>query len=195
MNATENTSDSLAHSSTLLTEAGWKGDNGGRSRDGKPLSVTLWTYSSRPLLPTITQVLQTQLREVGFDVEVETMESATIKEQVKDGPFDAFLWSNSVLWYPDPDRLSDFVHSEQSTMHSGYENETVDRLLEEARRTADREERFERYAEVRRIVQRDVPIGWLTYYTNVHGTRGDVDGYRPHPTEACYHLEEVTTER
>ena len=177
---------------TLLAAAGWESDGEGRSRDGESLSVTLWTYSSRPLLPTIAQVLQTRLRAVGFDVEVETMESATIKEQAKNGPFDAFLWSNSVLWYPDPDRLSDFVHSEWSTMHSGYENETVDRLLEEARRMAGRDERFERYAEVQRIVQRDLPVGWLTYYTNVHGTRADVDGYRPHPIESCYHLEEVT---
>ena len=154
--------------------------------------MSLWTYSSRPLLPTIAQGLQTQLQDVGFDVDVETMESATIKERAKNGSFDAFLWSNSVLWYPDPDRLSDFVHSERSTMHSGYENETVDRLLEEARRTAGRDERFERYAEVQRIVQRDLPVGWLTYYTNVVGTRSDVDGYRPHPIESCYHLEEVT---
>lgn len=180
---------------TLLAEAGWEPDGDGRSRDGESLSVSLWTYGSRPLLPTIAAVLQTQLRNVGFEVDVETMESATIKERAKNGAFDAFLWSNSVLWYPDPDRLSDFVHSERSTMHSGYENETVDRLLEEARRTADRDERFERYAEVQRIAQRDVPIGWLTYYTNVVGTRADVDGYRPHPTEACYHLEEVTDER
>jgi peptide/nickel transport system substrate-binding protein len=180
---------------TLLTEAGWELDGDGRSRDGESLSVSLWTYSTRPLLPTIAQVLQTQLQDVGFDVDVETMESATIKERVKNGSFDAFLWSNSVLWYPDPDRLSDFVHSERSTMHSGYENETVDRLLDEARRTADRDERFERYAEVQRIAQRDVPIGWLTYYTNVVGTRADVDGYRPHPIESCYHLEEVTDER
>lgn len=177
---------------TLLTEAGWESDGDGRSRDGESLSVSLWTYNSRPLLPTIAQALQAQLREVGFEIEVEVMEPATIKDRAKNGTFDVFLWSNSVLWYPDPDRLSDFVHSEWSTMHSGYENETVDRLLEEARQIVDRDERFERYAEVQRIVQRDVPIGWLTYYTNVVGTRADVDGYRPHPIESCYHLEEVT---
>lgn len=176
----------------LLTEAGWEQNGDGRSRDGEPLSVSIWTYSTRPLLPLIAQVVQTQLRDVGFEVEVKTMESATIKEQVRNGSFDMVLWSNSVLWYPDPDRLSDFVHSEEATMFSGYESETVDRLLEEARRITDRTERFQRYESVQRHIQRDLPIGWLTYYTNVVGTRADVEGYRPHPLESCYHLEEVT---
>ncbi|SEL42335.1 ABC transporter substrate-binding protein [Haloferax larsenii] len=180
---------------SLLSEAGWKQDGETRTRDGESLSVSIWTYNTRPKLPTIAQVIQRQLQEVGFDVDVTLMESATIREQAKSGSFDAVLWSSSVLWYPDPDRLSDFVHSEATTMFSGFENETVDRLLEEARRTSDRDERFERYAEVQRIVHREVPIGWLTYYTNVVGTRADIDGYRPHPTESCYHLENVTRQR
>ncbi|SDG14994.1 ABC transporter substrate-binding protein [Halorientalis regularis] len=179
----------------LLAEAGWEPNGTGRTRDGDPLSVSIWTYDTRPLLPTIAQVIQTQLGEVGFEVDIEVMESSTIKERATNGSFDAVLWSNSVLWYPDPDRLSDFVHSETATMFSGYENETVDRRLEEARRTTDRDERFGRYAEVQHILQRDLPIGWLTYYTNVVATRAGVEAYRPHPIESCYHLENVTDQQ
>ncbi|KZX50098.1 ABC transporter substrate-binding protein [Haloarcula sp. K1] len=180
---------------SLLAEAGWEPDGGTRTRDGDTLSVSIWTYNTRPLLPTIAEVIQTQLQAVGFDVDISVMESSTIKEQATNGEFDTVLWSSSVLWYPDPDRLSDLVHSETETMFSGYENEAVDQHLEAARRTADRDERFERYAAVQRRMQRDLPLGWLTYYANVIGTRADVEGYQPHPIESCYHLEEVTQQR
>ncbi|WP_058991364.1 ABC transporter substrate-binding protein [Haloarcula sp. CBA1127] len=183
---------SLEKARSLLAEAGWEADGDSRIRDGEELSVSIWTYNTRPLLPIIAEVIQTQLQAVGFDVDISVMESSTIKEQAKNGEFDTVLWSSSVLWYPDPDRLSDFVHSETATMFSGYENETVDQHLEAARRTADRDERFERYAAVQRRIQRDLPLGWLTYYANVIGTRADVEGYQPHPIESCYHLEDVT---
>ncbi|AFK19688.1 ABC transporter substrate-binding protein [Haloferax mediterranei ATCC 33500] len=175
----------------LLTEAGWRMVDGTRQRDGVPLDVDIWTYESRPLLSPLAQVLQAKLGEVGFDVSILTMEPATIRERANSEAFGMVLWSNSVLWYPDPDRLTDFVHSSEATMFSGYENPEVDALLEQGRRTPKYEERKQIYDDVQAILQRDVPIGWLTYYTNVVGTRADVTGYRPHPTEASYHLETV----
>ncbi|ELZ92860.1 dipeptide ABC transporter ATP-binding protein [Haloferax mucosum ATCC BAA-1512] len=178
-------------SAELLTAAGWEQVDGTRQRDGVSLDVDIWTYESRPLLSPIAQVLQTKLGEVGFDVSVRTMESATIRERAQSDAFGMVLWSNSVLWYPDPDRLTDFAHSSEATMCSGYANPEVDSLLEQGRTTANTEERKRIYDEVQAILQRDVPIGWLTYYTNVVGTRADVTGYRPHPTEAAYHLERV----
>ncbi|MEA5387677.1 ABC transporter substrate-binding protein [Haloarculaceae archaeon H-GB2-1] len=177
---------------TLLSEAGWEQGENGRQRDGSDLSVDIWTYSTRPLLPVIAEVVQTQLGEVGFDVSVRTMESGTIEERANSEDFGMVLWSNSVLWYPDPDRLTDFVHSEDATMFSGYANDEVDDLLARGRRTADEAERKQIYDEVQAKMQEDVPIGWLTYYTNVVGTRADVSGYEPHPTESCYHLESVS---
>lgn len=176
----------------LLTKAGWRMKDGTRRRDGVPLDVDIWTYDSRPLLSPIAEVLQAQLGEVGFDVSLQTMDHATIKERTNSEPFGMALWSNSVLWYPDPDRLTDFVHSSEATMFSGYENPEVDRLLEQGRATPKYEDRKGIYDEIQTIIQRDVPIGWLTYYTNVVGTRADVSGYHPHPTEASYHLETVS---
>jgi len=177
----------------LLATAGWEEGDSSRVRDGSPLRVDLWTYDAWSL-PIVAQVIQEQLTTVGFDVSLQQLEYSTIKERANREAFDVVLWSNSLLWYPDPDRLADFVHSTESTMFSGYDNETVDRLLEEARTITDHAERKQRYDEVQSIIQRDVPIGWVTYVTNVVGTNAGVDGYRPLPTETCYHLENVTYE-
>ncbi|ELY36395.1 ABC transporter substrate-binding protein [Haloferax volcanii] len=175
----------------LLEAAGWKATESGRVRDGEPLEIELWTYDAWSL-PIVAQVVQEQLSAVGFDVSLRQLAYSTIRERANRDSFDAVLWSNSLLWYPDPDRLADFVHSTEATMFSGYENERVDRLLEAARTTTHRAERKRRYDEVQAIAQRDVPIGWVTHVTNVVGTSADVEGYRPLPTETCYHLEDVT---
>ncbi|RDZ35696.1 peptide ABC transporter substrate-binding protein [Haloferax sp. Atlit-47N] len=174
----------------LLTDAGWEPSEDARERDGEPLEIDLWTYDARAL-PIVSKAVQAQLSQVGFDVSLQVMDYGTIEERANSEAFDLVMWSNSLLWYPDPDRLTDFVHSENATMFSGYANDRVDELLAEARQVTDAEERKRRYDEVQSIIQRDVPIGWLTYVTNVVGMDADVTGYKPLPTETCYHLENL----
>nr|WP_241767999.1 ABC transporter substrate-binding protein [Haloferax sp. ATB1] len=174
----------------LLADSGWEDEEDVRGRDGERLEIDLWTYDAREL-PIVSEAVQAQLSQVGFDVSLQVMDYATIEERATGEAFDLVMWSNSLLWYPDPDRLTDFVHSEDATMFSGYANDRVDDLLAEARQTTDTEERKRRYDEVQSIVQRDVPIGWLTHLTNVVGIDADVTGYEPLPTETCYHLETV----
>ncbi|MEM4781919.1 MAG: ABC transporter substrate-binding protein [Halalkalicoccus sp.] len=176
----------------LLADAGWTAEEGDTlGRDGTPFEIELWTYSTRPMLPRIAEVIQAQLGAVGIDVAVRTMESSTITERAESGPFDAFVWSNSLLWYPDPDRLTDFFHSEDSEMHSGYAEPRVDELLEAGRETVDPDRRKELYDELQSIVHEDLPIAFLTDYTNVVATRERVENYTPHPLESRYGLENV----
>ncbi|RQG95797.1 ABC transporter substrate-binding protein [Natrarchaeobius chitinivorans] len=177
----------------LLSDAAWELDDDVRERDGTSVSIDLWTYSSRPVLPQIATVLQDQLGAVGIDVDVTTMETGAITERTQTEDFDAFIWSNSVLWYPDPDRLADFFHSTEQVMHSGYDNAEVDRLLETARETLDPDERKRLYDEVQTITHEELPIAFLTDYTNVHGLAANVEGYDPHPIESTYGLQHVTT--
>jgi len=158
-------------------------------------TVSRWKSTSGPYdaraLPIVSEAVQAQLSQIGFDVSLRVMDYGTIEERANSEAFDLVMWSNSLLWYPDPDRLTDFVHSEDATMFSGYANDRVDELLAEAREITDTAERKRRYDEVQSIVQRDVPIGWLTYVTNVVGVDTDVTGYKPLPTETCYHLENI----
>ncbi|WP_135663987.1 ABC transporter substrate-binding protein [Halorhabdus rudnickae] len=179
---------------TLLSEAGWTNDSQGdvRTRDGTELSIELLAYNERPRLPLMGEVIQSQLGEIGIDVELSVFEYATMMEQTKQDAFDCYLMSLSMLWYPDPERLSDMYHSEQSTLEHGYENQTVDTLLETARATMDYETRKQKYDEVQAITLREAPTALLTYYTNVVATSAGLDGYQPHPTESDYGVESIT---
>mgnify|MGYP000513046981 CR=1 FL=1 len=179
---------------TLLSEAGWTNDGQGdvRRRDGTELSIEILAYNERPRLPLLGEVLQSQLGEIGIDVELSVFEYSTMMEQTKQDAFDCYLMSLSMLWYPDPERLSDMYHSEQSMLEHGYENSTVDTLLETARETMDYETRKEKYDEVQAITLREAPTALLTYYTNVVGMSAGLDGYQPHPTESDYGVESIT---
>ncbi|THE65898.1 ABC transporter substrate-binding protein [Salinadaptatus halalkaliphilus] len=179
---------------TLLADAGWTIDGDTeretRTRDGTELAIECLTFDGRDL-PLIAQVLQEQLAAVGIDLDVTTLEYATMVDRVGQEPFDVYLTSWGTLWYPDPDRLTDMFHSRAASLHHGYENDRVDTLLEEARGTDDHEARLERYHEVQSIVAEDVPIAVLTNYTNITATAASVSGYEPHPTESRIGLESI----
>ncbi|KDE58878.1 peptide ABC transporter substrate-binding protein [Halostagnicola sp. A56] len=178
----------------LLSDAGWSAESGQdsvRTRDGQTLEIEIPTFDARSL-PLIAEVLQSDLSAVGFDVNVRTIEYNAMLEQVSQGPFDAYLTSWGTLYYPDPDRLAELFHSEEATLHHGYENETVDILLEEARELTDRTARKERYYEIQSIVLEESPVAFLTNYTTVVATASDVNGYEPHPIESRYGLESIT---
>jgi len=181
----------------LLDDAGWEQtDDRVRRRDGEDLKIRIVTYPNRPALPDIATVLQDQLNTVGFEVDVEVVEVAAIQERA-DEMADIVIWSANVYGWPaDPDRLNYMYHSEDGGLHHGYENERVDELLEEGRRTVgDHQRRKEIYDEVQQITTQEVPITYLTYYELIVAQTTALEGYEQHPTEYGFHLQNVTLNR
>jgi ABC-type transport system substrate-binding protein len=61
----------LAEAGQLLDQAGWSLDDSGvRERDGKPLTVTLLGYTERAEMKPLSVGIQSQLKEVGVEVEI-----------------------------------------------------------------------------------------------------------------------------
>src|SRR5690606_8974771 len=81
----------------LLEEAGWTDSNrdGIRDRNGQPLRFTMLT-SDDALRRAVVEVLQSQLRRVGADVQVRVTEFQTMLDQHRRRDFDA-VFTNWVL--------------------------------------------------------------------------------------------------
>ncbi|MBW3554305.1 MAG: hypothetical protein KY466_12375, partial [Gemmatimonadetes bacterium] len=81
----------------LLEQAGWTDSNGDgvREKGGRPLRFSILT-SERPLNRAVVEVLQSQLRNIGAEVNLEVAEFQTMLAQHKNREFDAVL-SNWVL--------------------------------------------------------------------------------------------------
>lgn len=100
-----------AKAAAILDEDGWvMGADGVRAKDGKPLSIQLWTQSDS-IFKRLTEVIQAELKAVGIGSEITTFDSSMIRDQYKTGEQQAavrsYYWNNPDIidWFFGGDRL------------------------------------------------------------------------------------------
>jgi peptide/nickel transport system substrate-binding protein len=150
---------------------------------GKPdgFSFTLKTDPS-PINQQIGQVIQNNLKPAGIDVKLEQEEFGTLLDDSTNGNFQALFlgWSGRI----DPDlNIYDFTVTNGDFNDSGYSNPEVDKLLNEARITSDRDRRKELYGQVMEILHEDVPYVYLYHnnQTTDFAMQPTVQGFEPYP--------------
>ncbi|MCH7230756.1 ABC transporter substrate-binding protein [Glycomyces sp. L485] len=106
-------------------------------------AITIGTFTDRAELPEVAQVLQQQLEDAGFTVELDIREYANIESDALGGAFDAFILSRAtVLDSGDPVAYmySDFA-SDGSFNIAQLADDTVDEALRVAAATPTGDER------------------------------------------------------
>lgn len=100
-----------AKAGALLDEAGWTmGADGIRAKDGKPLTVKLWTQSDTEFRRT-TEAVQAQLKAIGMNAEITVFDSSTIRDQYKKNEHQlavrSYSWPNADIldWFFSGERL------------------------------------------------------------------------------------------
>lgn len=139
-----------------------------------PIPVTL-TIGNSPENLRLGQVIQSQVREAGFDLEVASTEFTSALDASDAGDFDTFQvgWSGRV----DPDgNIYNFLHSGAPLNISGESNPELDDLLTQARLTDDEGERRELYSEAIRLAAEDRAIIYLYHPVNYLALAPDVVG-------------------
>lgn len=184
---------------SLLAQAGWTDSNndGILDKDGEKFSITLVTYPERAELPPMAEVIQDQLKKVGIEVELVVVDNDSSIALRNKGEFDIYLMGRGLLFVPDPDEvmMTDYHSSGTSGDGSGvyrWSNAEVDELIKKARGIIDPSARKSLYDRVQQIVVDESPVSYLNYYVNQDIYSDKVKGYRMHPTELSYHLEEVS---
>ncbi|PZX16946.1 peptide/nickel transport system substrate-binding protein [Palleronia aestuarii] len=153
----------------LLAEAGYE--------DGVDLEVQV---PNDPVNQQVMQVIQSMAGEAGIRISLQSKEFATMLADQTAGDYTASLvgWSGRV----DPDgNIHQFMTTNGGINDSGYSNEEVDRLLNEARQTNETEERKALYAEARGILNEDLPIVYLWHDTWLWALSDRVQGFVPYP--------------
>ena len=154
-----------AKSNALLDAAGYA-----RGKDGVRFHLVMKT-STDESGRLLAAVLQQQLRQVGIALDIRSFEFATFYSDITKGSFQ--LYSLRWIGYTnqDPDIFEDafdtasFAPKRANRGH--YSNPEVDRLIAEGRGTLDQQQRKHVYAEVQRILARDLPYINLWYLDNV----------------------------
>jgi peptide/nickel transport system substrate-binding protein len=121
------------------------------------------------------EAIQAQVKEGGFDLELQPVEFAASLTQTDAGKYQIFQigWSGRV----DPDgNIANFVRSGGSQNICGYANPDVDSLIDQARKTPDVTARRDLYGQVITKIHDDAPLIYLYRQKNLTGVSSKVVG-------------------
>lgn len=148
----------------VLEDRGWVDENedGVREKEGVNLELTLVT-AQRPELERVAQLIAEQWREAGILLHVRTLELGELQQDViRPRNYELLMFGEIYGAIPDP---FSFWHSSQRNNPglnlSNYKNDTVDKLLEDARQEIDEEKRIEILKKFQTEVVKDMPAIFL----------------------------------
>ena len=151
---------------------------------GMRLKLTLKT-STEESTRLLSSVLQEQWGKVGVNLELRSMEPATLFSDIARGDFELF----TLRWIGvnnDPE-FYEFAFSSKRIPPMGgnrghYRNAEVDALLDQARVESDREKRRELFGKVQKIIALDLPYLSLWFMDNVSVHRKRISDVEISPT-------------
>ncbi|MCM3740363.1 glutathione ABC transporter substrate-binding protein [Oceanobacillus luteolus] len=150
----------------LLEEAGFS--------DG--FSTTIWTRDSEQLVDTAVNV-QSQLAEIGIDVEVEELEWGAYLEKTANGEHDMFILGWTTVTSDADYGMYPLFHSSAlgATGNRTFTvDEELDAVLDEARRETDPEVRQELYSEAQEMLVELAPMLYLNHSEYLLGVNDNV---------------------
>ena len=151
---------------------------------------TLMAMSNpRPYMPEpmkVAEVIQADLREVGLDVEIRTMEWGTYLDYLQNLNAQASLigWSGD---NGDPDNFLYVLLDKEAARipaqnYSAYKSEELHEVLVAAQVSSDQAERERLYLQAQEIIHRDVPWVPIAHMDQLWAFRNHVHGFKIHPT-------------
>lgn len=152
----------LAKAKQLLQESGYNGE-----------PVKFKVSAGSVAFKQYSEVIQSELKTLGINIEIETLEPNVLRQQVALGQFQM----NTGVWVggnQDPIFLNDLFTTKKITSakvsccnRSRYSNAEVDKIIEQALAATDREQARQLYVKAQEIISSEVPMFPLWYPANM----------------------------
>ena len=155
---------SLEQAKALLAQAGWQQGQDGvlRNAKGEPFSFTLLVNQGNEIRIKTAVILQSQLKALGIDVNIRTVEWAAFLQQfVNPGFFDAVILAWTIPLDPDGYDVWHSTRAGGGLNFISFKNEEADKLLEEGRTTFDRDKRKRVYDRFQEVLHEEQPYCFL----------------------------------
>ena len=152
----------------LLAEAGVK----------LPLKVQLWTNEYKPRRD-LAQIIQSQLADVGIEVEIKVLEWGAYLDGLKQKAQDMFIlgWVASV---PDAEfALNGVLKSTGGSNYTFFSDPTFDAMLDKGAMMPDGAEREKVYMDAQVRIDEMCPWVYLYNEETLHGTQKNIKGFDP----------------
>ncbi len=162
----------------LLDAAGYKDPDGPKGVKSR-FKLSYKTTTNATALQ-VAKALSAQLKKIGIEVEVFSLEWGKFKSEVENGNVD--LWSLRWIGFKDPDIFRFAFATESFTPNGGnrgwYSNTKLDKIMTEARQSIDENKRKELYLEVQKIVNEELPYVFLWHEDLFAVMNKKVDGFK-----------------
>jgi peptide/nickel transport system substrate-binding protein len=173
----------LARSAQLLEEAGWQDRDGDGIREnaqGRRLTFTILS-SDDALRRSVVEVLQSQLRRAGADVQVRVMEFQTMLQNHRQRDFDA-VFTN---WVLDNFKLASapaaLFHSTQaetplSANRSGVRIAALDNAIERGASATEPAAQAAAWRDMTQTLQQEQPVTFMFWLNELAASRVELGG-------------------
>lgn len=160
----------MDHAIELLKEAGWEDKNGDgivENASGEQFKVQLVYPIGNKIREQSAPIIQENLRKIGIDVELESMEFGALLDKVMaNHDFDMYLMGSSLDTDPDPKPIWHSTSASDEIGDSawnivGFRNEQADKYMEEALATTNINERKALYKNFCLLLNDEAPEVWL----------------------------------
>ena len=144
-----------------------------------PIQVTMMVPNTSDQAQ-LAEVIQSMVRDAGFEVKINLVEFASSVEAGTRGAFETYLigWSGRT----DADgNLYTFLHSGMGQNDGHWSNPVADEALDTARTLADPAARVAQYAKFMEQERKDLPIIYLYHPVNIVGMSAKLSGFKPVP--------------
>lgn len=168
----------------LLESSGWsKNGKGIMEKDGEELTLELQIMAT---MNQQAQIIQAMLKEIGIEINIQSLETATLVEKSGSGEYELSFLSYS---YNDPNILYMLFHSSQigGLNHARVKNEKLDALLEQGKAEMDVDKRKQVYIEAQKLIVEGAY--WVPIYSDkvFHVFNKRVHGVKNSATDILLH--------
>lgn len=142
--------------------------------------IELMARDAYPYMNQTGELLQAMWSEVGFKMKYNIYDGAVLRQKRRDRAFHADSAAGSYRFDPDGFFSRQILSTgSQTKRESGFRNDRADKLIAEARKTADNKKRLEIYREVDTIVNDEVPILYTHHLTLLEAGSMKLKNYTP----------------
>lgn len=151
----------------------------------------LIVYTNKDYLDLITFITR-QWQEIGIQVQIELLETATLREKMRSGELSLFR-ASWIADYPDEESFLTVFYGSNSAPpnYTRFKNVEYDKYYTMAIEETDANKRLEYYKKMNRIIVEESPVIFLMYDQIALFCRNNIQGIVPNPINLLK-LEKVT---
>lgn len=148
-----------------LAEAGWRDTDGDGilEKDGVKFVFTMLQIATSPIQQKMMPLIKESLAGAGIDMKIENVEWSVYLQRLNQRRFDASCLGWASPFDPDMYQIwhSSQCDKQESSNYIGFRNAEADKLIEEMRRTFDRERRIAIAHAFARLIHEEQPYTFL----------------------------------